>query len=97
MIEILERYKEVYSADETAETWFPNVRDMSEALGYAKTPKFYKKDPDAYRGHVGQVSSVIRVAVTGRKNSPDLFEVMQVLGYDKVIARIDESIEILKK
>ena len=97
MIEILEKYKEVYSPDETAESWFPGVRDMSEALGYAKAPKFYKKDPDSYRGHVGQVSSVIRVAVTGRKNSPDLFEVMQVLGYDRVIARIDESIEILKK
>ena len=96
MIEILQEYKKVYKADETAEDWFPHLRDMSEALGYAKAPKFYKKDPDSFRGHVGQVSSVIRVAVTGRKNSPDLYEVMQVLGFDRVISRIDESIELLK-
>ena len=97
MVEILREYKKVYTPDETNETWFPNLRDMSEALGYAKAPKFYKKDPDAFRGHVGQVSSVIRVAVTGRKNSPDLYEVMQVIGYDRVMSRIDESIEILTK
>ena len=96
MIEILQEYKKVYNPDVTSETWFPGVRDMSEALGYAKAPKLYKKDPDAYRGHVGHVSSVIRVAVTGRKNSPDLFEVMQVLGFDKVMSRLDESIEILR-
>ncbi len=96
MVEILNEYKKIYKADETAEDWFPHLRDMSEALGYAKAPKFYKKDPDAFRGHVGQVSSVIRVAVTGRKNSPDLYEVMQVLGFDRVMSRIDESIELLK-
>ena len=97
MIEILRQYKTVYKADETAEDWFPKLRDMSEQMGYAKAPKLYKKDPDSYRGHVGQVSSVIRVAVTGRKNSPDLYEVMQVLGYDEVMKRIDESIEILSR
>ncbi len=96
MIEILEEYKKVYTPSVTAETWFPGVRDMSEALGYAKAPKLFKKDPDSYRGHVGQVSSVIRVAVTGRKNSPDLFEIMEALGYDEVISRIDESINMLK-
>ena len=96
MVEILETYKNVYKADTTAEDWFPNLRDMSESLGYAKAPKFYKKNPDDFRGHVGQVSSVIRVAVTGRKNSPDLYEIMQVLGYDEVMKRFDESIDLLK-
>lgn len=96
MIEILERYKSVYSASETAEEWFPKVRDMAEALGYAKAPKAYKKDPDSFKGHVGDVASVIRVAVTGRRNTPDLYQIIQVLGYEEFINRIDTAIENLK-
>jgi len=97
IVQILEEYKKIYTSDVTAEDWFPQIREMSENLGYAKAPKLYKKDPDSYKGHVGDVSSCIRVAVTGRKNSPDLYEIMQVLGYDRVISRIDESIELLNK
>lgn len=97
MIEILTEYKSVYKADETAEAWFPNVKEMSENLGYAGAPKLYKKNPEEYRGHVGDVSTVIRVAVTGRKNTPDLYEILQVLGYEKVIDRIDEVIALLKQ
>ena len=84
MIEILEQYKTVYNPQDTQEEWFPRVRDMAEALGYAKAPKFYKKDPDAFRGHVGDVSAVIRAAATGRRNTPDLYEILQVLGQDEV-------------
>lgn len=96
VIEILESYKGVYSPDETDEEWFPKVRDMAESLGYAKAPKAYKKDPDAFKGHVGDVASAIRVAVTGRRNSPDLYQIIQVLGYDEFLARIDTAIENLK-
>lgn len=94
--EILTTYKNVYKADETAEEWFPKVRAMAEEMGYAKAPKLYKKNPEAYKGHVGDVASVIRVAVTGRKNTPDLYEIMQVMGYDEVMARMDAAIEKLK-
>lgn len=97
MIEILENYKKIYTDDLTQEDWFPQLRAMSEEMGYAKTPKLYKKNPEDFRGHVGQVSSVIRVAVTGRKNSPDLYQIMQVLGFVEVMKRFDESIELLKK
>ncbi|MBE7015483.1 MAG: glutamate--tRNA ligase [Ruminococcaceae bacterium] len=96
MTEILNTYKDVYSKDETAEEWFPKVRDMAESLGYAKAPKMYKKDPDSFKGHVGDVASVIRVAVTGRKNTPDLYEIINTLGYDEFLARIDKAIELLK-
>lgn len=97
MIEILEQYKTVYNANDTQEDWFPRVRDMAEALGYAKAPKFYKKDPDAFRGHVGDVSGVIRAAATGRRNTPDLYEILQVLGTDEVMTRFDLAIDALKK
>ncbi len=95
IIEILENYKNVYEETETQEEWFPKVKEMSEKLGYAGAPKLYKQNPDDYKGHVGDVSTVIRVAVTGRRNTPDLYQILQVLGYDEVIARINESIEAL--
>ncbi len=96
VIEILETYKTVYDKSETQDEWFPKVRDMAEGLGYAKAPKLFKKDPDAFRGHVGDVATAIRVAVTGRRNTPDLYQIMQALGYDEVIARIDKAIETLR-
>ena len=96
MIEILEKYKEEYSEDDKAEDWFPKVRDMAEALGYAKAPKVYKKNPDDFKGHVGDVASVIRVAATGRRNTPDLYEILQTLGTDEVMKRFDEAIESLR-
>lgn len=96
MAEILTSYKGVYSEDETAEEWFPKVRDMAESLGYAKAPKMYKKDPDSFKGHVGDVASVIRIAVTGRRNTPDLYEIIKTLGYEEFSARIDKAIELLK-
>lgn len=96
IIEILESYKGVYDKNETAEEWFPKVRDMAEGLGYAKAPKMYKKDPDSFKGHVGDVATAIRVGVTGRRNSPDLYEILQTLGYDEFLERIDIAINNLR-
>ncbi len=97
MIQILEEYKKVYNHNDISDDWFPKVRDMSEALGYAKAPKFYKKNPEQYKGHVGDVSSVIRVAATGRRNTPDLYQILQVLGKDEVMTRFDLAINKLKE
>ncbi|MCH5210620.1 MAG: glutamate--tRNA ligase [Oscillospiraceae bacterium] len=96
MIEILENYKQIYTEDTSSEDWFPAVRDMAVSLGYAKAPKEYKKNPDEFRGHVGDVAGVIRAAATGRLNTPDLYEILQVLGYDEVIKRFDEAIDKLR-
>ena len=95
-LEILENYKEVYTPDLTAEDWFPAVRDMAEKLDYAKNPKLYKENPDNFKGHVGDVSTVIRIAITGRSNTPDLFWISTVLGYDETVKRIDTAINFLK-
>ncbi len=94
--EIIAEYKKIYDPDATAEDWFPRIRDMAEKLGYARSPKEYKKNPDGFRGHVGDVSSVIRAAVTGRRNTPDLYEIMRVLGHEEVAKRLDEAAELLK-
>lgn len=93
--EILKEYKTIYKHDAPSEDWFPAVRELAIKLGFAGAPKEYKKNPDMYKGHVGDVAGVIRAAVTGRRNTPDLYEIMQVLGNDEVMARIDEAIKIL--
>ena len=61
---------------------------MSEELGFLGDVKAYKANPEAFKGHVGDVSMVLRVAVTGRQNTPDLHDVMQVLGKETVLKRL---------
>ncbi len=95
MKKILETYKMVYNKADDQETWFGRIREMSEELGYAKAPKIYKKDPDSFKGHVGDVSTVIRVALTGRRNTPDLHQILAVLGEEEVMRRFDKAISEL--
>lgn len=90
--EILNRYKQSFNINDNQETWFGKVREITEQLGFAVRPKDYKKNPDMYKGSVVDVSNVIRVATTGRLNSPDLWEINQLLGEKKVIARIERMI-----
>ncbi len=93
---ILERYLKIYDPDGAAEDWFPQVQALAEELGFARSPKDYKAEPDRYKGHAGDVSSVIRVAVTGRRNTPDLYSIMQTLGGSKVRERITAAKDALK-
>ncbi len=96
MIEILQKYSQIYDENESAQEWFPKVRELAISLGYAKAPKEYKKNPDEFKGHVGDVASVIRVAVTGRRNTPDLYEILQTLGVDEVMKRFNYAIDKLR-
>lgn len=87
--EILERYKETYDEHDDQSQWFEKIRTIAGTLGYALKPKDYKKNPDEYKGHVGHVSTVIRIALVGRSQSPDLWGIQQILGTEKVMNRID--------
>ncbi len=89
---ILEGYKALFDYTDDNDTWFGKVREMAVNLGFAAKPKDFKKNPDQYKGHVGHVSGVIRIALTGRTNAPDLWEVQQILGVDEVNRRIDQAI-----
>ena len=71
------------------ESWFNKVKDFAEANGYAASPKDYKNDPEKYKGHVGDICEAIRVMITGRLKSPDLFSIMKVLGKEKILQRIE--------
>lgn len=85
---VIEEYLKVYNFDDDKQTWFDKIKDVAEKLGYAREVKEYKQNPDNWPGHVGDVSTVIRVALTGRRNTPDMYEIMQVLGKEEVVNRL---------
>ena len=60
-------------------------------MGYAKEVKEFKANPDKYKAHVGDVSTVLRVALTARTNTPDMYEIMQILGKEKMIKRFETA------
>ena len=68
------------------------MKSICGGLGFSPDVKAYKANPDSFKGHVGDVSSVIRVAVTGRKNTPDLCSIMAILGKDEIEKRFDRFI-----
>ncbi|HYF83741.1 MAG TPA: glutamate--tRNA ligase [Clostridia bacterium] len=87
---IISEYAKVYTHTDTKDMWFDRVKEFCEAMGYSKDVKTFKKNPGSYKGHVGDVTGAIRVAVANRKNTPDLYEVMQVMGEKKVIERFEK-------
>lgn len=90
---ILAKYSEIYDSHDEQNDWFNKIKDLSVSLGYAASPKEYKAEPEKYKGHVGDVSAVLRMAVTGRVNSPDMFTVMNILGDAKVKERLANALE----
>ena len=92
---ILDLYiNEYYDENDDKQTWFDKIKELSERLGYAKEVKEYKENPDKYKAHVGDVSTVLRVALTARTNTPDMYEIMKILGKDRIKARFEKAIGI---
>ena len=92
----LEGFLAGYDPADDMTVWFDKIKAVAESIGYASDMKVYKADPEAYRGSVADVSMFLRVAVTGRLNSPDMYAVMQVMGADRVRARMRGMLENLK-
>lgn len=91
---ILKEYLNNYfDISDNKEKWFQKIKELSEKLGYAKETKEFKQNPEKYKAHVGDVCTVIRVALTKRANTPDLYEIIQVLGKESVIKRIEKLIK----
>ncbi len=90
--EILEGFLSTYDENDDQNTWFGKIKELGAEKGFCPDVKAYKANPEGYKGHVGDVSTFIRVAVTGRTNSPDLYAVMQLMGKDKVESRIKDFI-----
>lgn len=92
---ILKKYSEVYDENDGKDEWFNKLKEICEPLGFTPNVKEYKKSPDAFKGHVGDISTVIRLAVTSRRNTPDLCSIMRLLGKEKALERIDSAIKSL--
>ena len=93
--EALNRFLEQFSIADDAAVWFEKVKAITTEMGFTTDMKAYKADPSAFPGTVADISTFIRQAVTGKTNSPDLYTVMQVLGYDRTVQRIRATIESL--
>ena len=90
--DVLERFLACYDMNDDSAVWFDKVKAITEAIGFTTDMKAYKADPTAFKGTVADVSTFIRQAVTGKTNSPDLFTVMQILGYNRTVQRIRDTI-----
>lgn len=89
---ILAEYKNVYDEKDDSQEWFGKIKEISEKYGYTTNMKEYKKNPENYKGNVAHVSTVIRVAICGRMNTPDMCDVLKVMGKEKVIERLEKWI-----
>ena len=92
IIDALNRFLAKFDITDDANTWFNKVKEITEDMGFTSDMKAYKADPTAFPGTVADISTFIRQAVTGKTNSPDLYTVMQILGYDRTVERINATI-----
>ena len=94
---ILNNYIEkYYSEDDDKQTWFDKIKELSTELGYAGEVKEFKANPEKYSAHVGDVSTVLRVALTKRTNTPDMYEIMKIFGKERIENRFKKAMENLK-
>ena len=89
---ILDLYIEkYYNPEDDKQTWFNKIKELAGEMGYAEEVKEFKANPEMYKAHVGDVSTVLRIALTGRTNTPDMYEIMQVLGKTSMQKRFEKA------
>lgn len=86
--EVLKGYIKIHNDNLSKEEWFENLKLLSENLGYSSNMKEYKASPEKFKGSIADVSSIIRVAITNRLNTPDIYSIMKVLGKDNTTQRL---------
>ena len=90
---VIAEYLKVYDASQDKETWFNAVKAMAETLGYCVNMKEYKANPEAFKGSIADVTGFIRVALTNKQNTPDIYAIMQVLGESETRERLERIIK----
>lgn len=88
-------FLETYDHSDEMNVWFDKIKKIADSMGYASDMKAYKADPTSFKGNVADISSFIRLAVTGKQNAPDLYTVMQIIGEQKMRQRIENAIKAL--
>ncbi len=92
---VLEGFKAVYDYADDCSAWFDKVKSVASANGFATDMKAYKADPTAFPGNVSDVAEMLRIATTGLANTPDLWTIMQILGEERTLARLDKAVKEL--
>ena len=91
--EVVTAYKKDFRFDDTQEEWFARMKEIAESLGFCPDMKEYKNNPDKYKGSIADFSTIIRVSLTGRRQTPDLYSIIKVLGKDRTLKRLDKFIK----
>ena len=89
ILDVIEKYSSVYNENDDKDTWFSRMKELANNLGFCTNMKEYKENPDNFKGNVADVSTVIRVAVTTRSMTPDLYEILKLLGVEEIKRRIN--------
>jgi len=76
------------------EAWFDNLKTIASACGFAPTVKEYKKNKEAFLGHVGDVAEIVRISISGRKNTPNFYQIMKILGEQRITSRINQTMKL---
>lgn len=94
--DVLDRFLDGFDMADDSTAWFNKVKAITEAIGFTTDMKAYKQSPEAFPGTVADVSTFLRLAVTGKTNSPDLYTVMHLLGYERTVERIHSALALLR-
>ena len=96
-VDVLEKYRDIVDLSDDKDEWFEKIKSICAPCGCTPNVKEFKQNTDAFKGHVGDVSTVIRVALTGRTNTPDLYSITALLGRERVIERIDNALNFYRE
>jgi len=93
IMSILQKYPAMYDEKDDQQQWFERIKDLAQEIGFAREVKEFKQNPEQYAGHCGDVSTIIRVALTGRTQTPNLYDICKLLGKDKIQSRFEKIIK----
>ena len=93
--QILSLYPNFFNKDDDQSTWFGRIKDLAGNIGFAREVKEFKKDPTLYKGHCGDVSTILRIALTGRTMTPNLYSICMLLGKDRIKDRLQKCLDNL--
>lgn len=96
-VDVIEKYINVVNLSDDKDAWFARIKEICVPCGCTPNVKEYKQNPENFRGHVGDVSTIIRVALTGRTNTPDLYSITALLGEERVKGRLNKALEYYKE
>lgn len=88
--EVLNEYLKTYNHNDDNTAWFNKLKDIADKYGFASDMKAYKKEPEKYKGNVSDIAEIIRIAITGRANTPDLWAIVHVMGQEQMESRINK-------